>query len=228
MRPPIDRYVDSLARRRRPKPFAPSEEDVAVARIAIELAAAGPDAQEPREAFVEDLRRRLAASESAPQPEPSRPTAGWVPARRRVLGAIAAVTAAGVGGAAAEHALIRPATEPAIEAGTELSPVAGSWQTVAAETDLIEGSVLPFDLGAVSGFVRNVAGAIEAVSGTCTHQGCRLNLRAPEALLACPCHGATFTLAGRPLTHPHNAHPLPPLPHLPVRVDQGHVQILAP
>ena len=58
MKRPIDRYVESLLRRRRPADFVPTEDDIAIARAAIDLAAAAPDAQRPREAFVEDLRDR--------------------------------------------------------------------------------------------------------------------------------------------------------------------------
>ena len=78
MKRPIDRYVDSLVLRRRPKPFAPTEDDVAVARVAVELAAAAPEAQRPREAFVEDLRRRLADQQNVGNTAPEQ-----VPAHRR-------------------------------------------------------------------------------------------------------------------------------------------------
>jgi cytochrome b6-f complex iron-sulfur subunit len=235
MKRSIDRYVDSLARRRRPKPFSPSEEDLAIAQVAIELAAAAPEAQEPREAFVEDLRRRI-GTQVAAETDPDRSIPGrvgqWSTGRRRLFAVAATTAAAGVVGAGADHVLSqRPATaEPGETASGdgELTPIGGAWQTVALETDLDDGGVLPFDLGAVTGFVRRVSGRVHAVSGTCTHQGCRLNLHAPQAQLACPCHGATFTLDGEPLTHPHNVHPLPALPRLAVRVQQGQIQVLAP
>ncbi|MHA6765538.1 Rieske (2Fe-2S) protein [Streptacidiphilus sp. PAMC 29251] len=231
MKRPIDRYVDSLLRRRRPKPFAPSEEDLAVARTAIALAAAGPEAQHPREAFVEDLRRRLAAeaaraSRAAPAgPAPARPAARrWAIGRRRFLAATAVTASAAAG--AAGYALTQSA--PTVPAEAELTPTRGVWQAVAAVGDLPEGAVLPFDLGTVTGFVRHTSGRVQAVSGICTHQGCRLHLDAPRQQLACPCHGATFALSGEPLTHPHSSHDLPALPRLPVRVHQGAVQIYAP
>src|SRR5205807_763326 len=104
----------------------------------------------------------------------------------------------------------------------------GTWQNVASDTDLPEGAVLPFDLGAVTGFVRRVSGRVQAVSGVCTHQGCRLHLDTPGGKLACPCHGATFSLAGAPLTRPHGSSPLPALPRLPVRIEGGQVQVYAP
>ncbi|MFC1431732.1 Rieske (2Fe-2S) protein [Streptacidiphilus sp. N1-3] len=236
MKRPIDRYVDSLLRRRRPRPFAPTEEDLAVARTAIALAAAGPEAQHPREAFVEDLRRRLAAraAEEARSAEeigaaapPSRPrsvTTRWTMGRRRFLAATAVTASAAAG--AAGYALTQQA--PAVPAEAELTPTRGAWQAVAAVGDLPEGAVLPFDLGTVTGFVRRVSGRVQAVSGSCTHQGCRLQLTAPQDRLACPCHGATFALNGEPLTHPHSSHALAALPRLPVRVQEDSVQIYAP
>lgn len=81
-----------------------------------------------------------------------------------------------------------------------------------------------------AGTTRGVgAGAVPgAGSGYAVVVRCRLDLDGTRRQLACPCHGATFTLAGAPLTHPHNSHPLPALPRLPVRVDQGRVQVYAP
>ncbi|MEZ0091881.1 Rieske (2Fe-2S) protein [Streptacidiphilus sp. EB129] len=229
MKRPIDRYVDSLLRRRRPRPFAPTEEDLAVARIAIDLAATGPDAQHPREAFVEDLRRRLAAQSSAPSPAPAPaaapPGRRWSLGRRRFLAATA-MSASAAAGAGAGYALSHQA--PTVPAEAELTPTTGAWQAAATVADLPEGTVLPFDLGTVTGFLRRTSGRVQAVSGICTHQGCRLHLTPPKDQLACPCHGATFTLAGEPLTHPHNNNPLPALPRLPVRVRGNDIQIYAP
>ncbi|NUR32116.1 MAG: Rieske (2Fe-2S) protein [Catenulispora sp.] len=227
MKRPIDGYVDSLLRRRRPKPFAPTEDDLAIARTAIDLAAAVPDAQRPREAFVEDLRRRLAEQAEAPQPAPAPPAAYRPRGRRRFLAATA-LTATGVAAVViGEQAATHPVAGKA-DAEGDLTPDTGSWQTVAQAADLREGEVMPFDLGAVSGFLRRVSGRVQAVSGTCTHQGCRLRLDAPRDRLACPCHGATFTLAGAPLTRPHGSHPLPALPRLAVRIDGEEVQVYAP
>ena len=226
MKRPIDRYVDSLLRRRRPGSFAPTEDDIAVARAAIDLAAAAPDAQRPREVFVEDLRRRIAERQEAPQPAAALPAVQRFRGRRRFLAASALTATGAVAGVAIDQAAGGPAS-PAT-AAPDLTPTAGTWQTVVSDADLAEGAVLSFDLGAVSGFVRRVSGRVQAVSGFCTHQGCRLRLDTPHDQLACPCHGATFTLAGAPLTRPHGGSPLPALPRLAVRVDAGQVQVYAP
>ena len=226
MKRPIDRYVDSLLRRRRPTPFAPNEDDIAIARAAIDLSAAAPDAQRPREAFVDDLRRRLAERQDAPQPTAALPAVHRNRGRRRFLTATALTATGVVTGVAVDQAALSPAS-PAT-ADPDLTPTVGTWQTVVSDTELPEGAVLSFDLGAVSGFVRRVSGRVQAVSGFCTHQGCRLQVDTPHEQLACPCHGATFTLAGAPLKRPHGGPPLPALPRLAVRVEGGQVQVYAP
>lgn len=228
MKRPIDRYVESLLRRRRPAGLAPTEDDLAVARAAIDLAAAASEGQRPREAFVEDLRRRIAEQQEAPQPADALPEAHRIRGRRRFLTATALTATGVVAGVAVDQGLAGPASPALATPDPELTPDIGSWQTVAADADLPEGAVLPFELGAVTGFVRRVSGRVQAVSGICTHQGCRLHLDAPGGRFACPCHGATFSLAGAPLTRPHGNSPLPALPRLPVRIEGGHVQVYAP
>lgn len=245
MKRPIDRYVESLLRRRRPADFVPTEDDIAIARAAIDLAAAAPDAQRPREAFVEDLRRRIAdRQDAAPEPASAAPGPGgsgspasaWSSAAHRIRGRRRFLTAtaltatgvvAGAAGVAVDRAVTGPGT-PAADADQELTPTIGSWQTVASAADLPEGAVLSFDLGAVSGFLRRASGRVQAVSGICTHQGCRLHLDTPGDGFVCPCHGATFSLSGAPLTRPHGSSPLPALPRLPVRIEDGAVQVYAP
>lgn len=237
MRSAVDRYVEGLLRRRRPRPFAPSEDDLAVTRTAIALAAAGPDGLEPDREFVERLRRNLAREAGrgaagtvegpARAAEPARPSRA-VPARRRLLQATALTAGAAAVGAAADHLVTRPAAGHPVGAQGELRPFAGTWQTVAADADLPEGGVLEFDAGSVVGFVRRVSGRVQAVSGICTHQGCRLDLSSTPDQLVCPCHGATFSVSGEPLAYPAAPNfPMEPLPRLAVRVQDGDVQVYA-
>ncbi|MBA3906270.1 MAG: Rieske 2Fe-2S domain-containing protein [Pseudonocardiales bacterium] len=89
---------------------------------------------------------------------------------------------------------------------------------------LPEGGVRAFDLGAVVGFVVRSGGAVAAVSGTCTHQGCRLQLNAPSRQLDCPCHMTVFALDGELVAHQL---PVPPgpLPHIATREVDGSVQV---
>ena len=83
-----------------------------------------------------------------------------------------------------------------------LRPDTGAWQTVARSQDLPEGAVTGFDTGTVTGFVGWTAGGVFAISGVCTHLGCRLALDGPARELRCPCHSATFTLTGTVRSHP--------------------------
>jgi Rieske Fe-S protein len=85
----------------------------------------------------------------------------------------------------------------------------------------------PFDLGSVTGFVRRVDGKPEAISGVCTHQGCRLWFDAPEGTLRCPCHTTSFSPSGKVLTHQLPISPKP-LPTLMVREVNGVIEVFAP
>ena len=85
----------------------------------------------------------------------------------------------------------------------------------------------PFDLGTVVGFVSRTGGALRAVSGVCTHLGCRLALDAPARALNCPWHRASFAIDGELLRYQLRVPP-PALPQLEVRETDGAVQIFAP
>lgn len=232
MRHPVDTYVNRLLRRRRPKPFAPTQDELAVMRTAIDLMAATPEAHGPRPAFVEQLRAQISQQERDEQGAQAPRPAWRTPARRRFLAAGALTAAGAAAGVGADRMVViasgddqnRQPQPPA-----ELTPTAGVWRDVAASADLAEGDVRPFDLGSVNGFMRRTSGHVQAVSGTCTHQGCRLDLAAARDKLSCPCHGATFTVAGVNLTHPRQSSgPLPALPRLPVRELAGRIQVYAP
>lgn len=81
MKRAVDRYVESLLQRRRPKAFVPSEEDLVAARTAIGLLADTPDAYTPSAGFVDGLRRRITALEDEEtQAAPARPAAQPEPA----------------------------------------------------------------------------------------------------------------------------------------------------
>jgi cytochrome b6-f complex iron-sulfur subunit len=148
-----------------------------------------------------------------------------VGARRAFLRAATVAAAAAAAGAGIDHALTTHPTAPP-GAGT-LTPDHGTWHTVTASADLPDGTVLPFTAGPVTGFVERAAGRRRAVSGACTHQGCRLALAAHPARLVCPCHGATFALDGAVLTH-RLPITLAALPRLAVRETGGAVQVYTP
>jgi nitrite reductase/ring-hydroxylating ferredoxin subunit len=220
------RYVDDLLRGRRPKPFAPDDFEAAQIRTAIELRAArqGSDVEAgPRPEFLTDLHHRLAEQMygAPPQPAPKQSTT-----RRQVIVGTSAAAAAAVAAVSIDRAVIGSPNEGTAVAG-ELTPYDGSWQRVAASSDVPDGVMHPFDLGSVVGFVRRVDGKPEAVSGVCTHQGCRLFFDAPDDTLRCPCHTTSFSPSGRVLTHQLPITPKP-LPALMVREVNGVIEVFAP
>jgi cytochrome b6-f complex iron-sulfur subunit len=225
----ITRYVEDLLRSRRPRPFRASADDAAMARIAITLRSARPGSGAPAEEFVTGLHKRLAADLDEPIPgltsgAPGQ-RAGQPGARPRRSFVRAATVAAGAAatGAGIDHLL----TSGPPSAGVAIRPDHGAWQTVLDSADLPDGAVRPFTLEAVFGFVERTGGRLRAVSGVCTHQGCRLMLDAGDTELMCPCHGATFGLGGAVLRH-KLSFPLTALPRLAVREAAGVIQVFAP
>ena len=223
----LRRYVDDLLRGRAPKQFAPDDFEAAQIRTAIELRAAGQGDDAPRHEFLDDLHRRLAEQMTgAPPATPRMQNA----TRRQVIVGTSAAAAAAVAAVSVDRAVIgdHPAEAPPAEAvAGQLTPNAGTWQRVAASSDVPDWRMRAFDLGSVSGFVRRVDGKPQAVSGTCTHQGCRLWFDAPDDRLRCPCHSTSFAPGGEVLTHQLPIAPKP-LPTLMVREVDGAIEVFAP
>lgn len=229
----VRRFVADLLRGRRPRGFRVEDDDEAdQLRAAIMLRAARPGSGAPREEFVTELHRRLAGELAHEDPDqgraPSAPPSAAVDwTRRRLVAAGSIAAGAAAVGAGIDHVLTTPAAAPSGGGGQTLIPNTGVWQTVVASADLPEGGVKGFDLGTVIGFVARSAGRLAAVSGVCTHLGCRLALNAPARRLDCPCHNASFALGGQLLRHQLPIAPAA-LPHLQVREIDGTVQIFAP
>ncbi|MBZ4584990.1 Rieske (2Fe-2S) protein [Mycobacterium avium] len=226
----LRRYVDDLLRGRRPRPFLPDDFEAAQLRTAIELRAARPDsevADAPRPEFLADLHRRLAEQMSG---APTRPRPGRGSTRRQVIVGTSAAATAAVAAVSIDRTVIAgqsgPDRAPQIASGT-LAPNQGSWQRVAASSEVPDGVLRAFDLGAVSGFVRRVDGKVQAISGVCTHQGCKLWFDAPDDTLRCPCHTTSFSPSGQVLTHQLPIEPKP-LPALMVREADGIIEVFAP
>ncbi|HEX7225390.1 MAG TPA: Rieske 2Fe-2S domain-containing protein [Candidatus Limnocylindria bacterium] len=205
----FDGYLDALLGDGRPSPDTVGDRDEAeMARMAAELAATGRAAgAEPDPAFLEQLRRRMRAADagiaSVRTPPPVRESA--VPRGSRVfrltrrealqagLGAAAGLAAGWVGISLRERAESR---DPIADDGP-LVAGDGFWTEVATVADLPAGSAVRFSTTAFDGFVVNDAGEIRALSSVCTHMGCTLQFRPDWHDLRCPCHGASFDLAGR-------------------------------
>ena len=217
----LRRYVDDLLCGRRPRPFDADRFEAAQLRTAIELRAARMGSGAPSEHFLTDLRRRLAAWMPGSRETPDRLGGPHTTRRQVVVAASAAALAGGVAGAATER--VAPdghsrADEPSMQ------PIDGSWQVVAASADVPAGVMHPFDVGSVVGFVRRVNGQPEAISGVCTHQGCRLSFDRPLDQLRCPCHTTSFSPTGQVLSHLLRIAP-DPLPRLDVRELDGSIEV---
>jgi nitrite reductase/ring-hydroxylating ferredoxin subunit len=217
-------FVDALLGNRRPKPFTAEPDDVDAMRAAIELRAAQPGASLPRSEFIADLHHRLA--EELAQPAPGEVEAGRRPVSRRVLvTGTAAAAAAAVLGAVVDHELVTSPSRPAAQ--KELMADSGAWTPVATSADVAAGQVVPFTTNTVAGFVSRTGERLQAVSGTCTHQGCLLALDQAARRLNCPCHRASFATTGEVISH-ELPQPLPPLPTLPAREHDGRIEVYLP
>ena len=223
----VGRFVEKVLRQRRVRRARIDPESDAELRTAILLRSARLGAGSVREEFVTSLHQRL-SSEFAADPAPPAP----VTTRRRRFVQLAATAAAALGvGAGLDHVLTGAATAaPATNdnvVGPTLEPDHANWRTVAFSTDLPEGGVVRFDTGTVVGFIRRANGKVAAVSGICTHLGCKLSLNKPAEQLNCPCHGASFSLTGAVVQH-RLPIPLAPLPDIAVRETGGEVQVFTP
>lgn len=228
----LRRYIDALLGGRRPTPFRPDEFEAAQIRTAIDLRAARLGSDAPRPEFLSDLHRRLSAQMEGGQPTGA--AVGWLTAtRRQVVVGISAAAAAVVATLTADRLLLRGERttshrDERAASGGEMVPNDGSWRPVAASSEVVgDGVMHPFDLGSVMGFVRRVDGRAEAVSGVCTHQGCRLWFDKPADQLRCPCHSTSFSPSGQVLAHQLPIAPAP-LPQLEVREVNGAIEVLIP
>jgi cytochrome b6-f complex iron-sulfur subunit len=221
----LRRYLDDLLRGRRPKPFRPDDFEAAQIRTAIDLQAARLGSDAPRQEFLTDLHRRLAEQQDGTDHPAPKSTA----TRRYVIVGTSAAAAAAVAAVSIDRAAIDggQVADGGNTGSRELTPNSGRWMRVAASADVPDGIMRPFDVGAVIGFVRRVDGKPEAVSGVCTHQGCRLWFDAPDDRLRCPCHSTSFSPVGQVLTHQLPIAPKP-LPTLMVREQGGAIEVFVP
>jgi nitrite reductase/ring-hydroxylating ferredoxin subunit len=221
----LRRYLDDLLRGRRPKPFRPDDFEAAQIRTAIDLQAARLGSDAPRQEFLTDLHRRLAEQQDGTDHPAPKSTA----TRRYVIVGTSAAAAAAVAAVSIDRAAIDggQVADGGNTGSRELTPNSGRWMRVAASADVPDGIMRPFDVGAVIGFVRRVNGKPEAVSGVCTHQGCRLWFDAPDDRLRCPCHSTSFSPVGQVLTHQLPIAPKP-LPTLMVREQGGAIEVFVP
>jgi cytochrome b6-f complex iron-sulfur subunit len=223
----LRRYVEDLVGGGRPRPFRPDDFEAAQIRTAIDLRATRPGRDTPRQEFLADLHQRLAAQVDSNRTIDSSPTLFSATRRQVVVGTSAAAGA--VAGLTADRLLSsvgRPGGISNTAAG-EMVPNQGSWQPVAAGADVPDTAMHSFEHGSLIGFVRRVDGRPQAVSGICTHQGCRLWFDHADDRLRCPCHSTSFSPTGQVMSHQLPITPTP-LPTLEVRERDGAIEVFAP
>jgi Rieske Fe-S protein len=147
--------------------------------------------------------------------------------RRWLLEGAGVAAAAGVAVAIDRTAFAPDQHTGSPSAQQQLVPNTGTWQTVAARSALAQGTISRFDTAGAVGFVTEDSGALLAVSGICTHQGCLLQLNQAAGRLDCPCHRAAFAFSGR-LLFSQLPTPPGPLPRLEVRDHNGQVEVYLP
>jgi nitrite reductase/ring-hydroxylating ferredoxin subunit len=218
--------VEGLLRGQPTERARPDDFEAEQMKTAIELRSARLGSDAPREEFVTDLHRRLAA-ESEEHAAVSHHR--WVPCRRQVVIGTSVAAASAAAGLVVGRNLLAPTETQQGTSPTRgvLAPNAGAWRAVGASADLPEGGALAFDLGTVNGFVHRTDAKLQAVSGVCTHQGCKLWLDGPESRLRCPCHSTSFSLEGTTVTHQMPTAP-PSLPKFQVRETNGVIEVFAP
>ena len=96
---------------------------------------------------------------------------------------------------------------------------------MAAVTQLPEGHAIAVSTGSVDAVVINDGGAISAVSGVCTHLGCRLQPDEAAPKLNCPCHQTAFSWSGKVLYYRLKTAPAN-LPAIRSRVNGGQIELL--
>lgn len=197
--------------------------EVDALRAAIELRVARPGGEAPDEEFVTDLRRRL-ARETTNDTDSSAQHRG-IPRRALLVGAAGAV-AAGVVGAFAESVVTSQSPRAGVATG-DIVPTDGEWLPVAAFSDVAGGQVKRFATATTVGYVTEQGGALSAVSGACTHQGCLLRLNDEAGRLDCPCHRTAFGVDGKVLFSQLETQPAT-LPQIQVRTRDGQVEAFLP
>ena len=223
----VRRFVEGLLRGQSTERARPDDVEAEQMKTAIELRAARLGSDSPSEDFVTDLHRRLAAEMSDDSTPVDHPR--WAPRRRQVVIGGSVVAASAAAGLVVGRNLLAPnvVQQASPSAQEELEPNAGTWRAIGASADLPDGGAMAFDLGSVNGFVHRTDAQLEAVSGVCTHQGCKLWLDAPESRLRCPCHSTSFSLEGETVTHQLPVAPAP-LPKFQVRETNGVIEVFAP
>jgi len=212
----VGRYVDALLRDRRPPRAAVDPDDLEALAAAIELSSARPQAGMPDPRFVERLEGRLREHTDGDFPVHRRVT------RRGLLQAGGLAAAAAAAGVVVDRAAVDHGSNPAAD---ELAVNGGEWHPVVAADALPVGRAMRFSTGKVEGVVVNRGGGrVPRAVGGVHPPGLHPAAQPAAGRLDCPCHSAAFGFTGEVLHH-QQPQPLRPLPRIPIRVRDGHVEV---
>jgi nitrite reductase/ring-hydroxylating ferredoxin subunit len=212
----IDRLVSDLLRGKRLKvgPRDAAERKAILAAVRLAAARQGYPRMSPA------LRRRLASAFAQEQ------SPAWISRRTALLGGLSAAAGAlgGVGlarlGQSASSSVVvhtAPSSEEVID------PRPGRWVDVAALADLPEKQGFRVQAGSVGAYLFRDGGSVTAVSAICSHLPCELDWVAERGVLNCPCHNQAFRPDGDAVS---TIYPLPKLPAVRVKVENGRVLVL--
>lgn len=214
----VARFVDDLLHGRRPRRFETTPEEAEAMVAAAGLAGARVGADLPDRAALDRIHARL--SEALDE----RPVVDRRFSRRAWLQTFGAVAAAAVVGVALDE-VIRNREESVPPGGTAtLLPDNGTWQPVAALSQVAPGHAMQVSTANLDAVIINDSGTVSALSGVCTHLGCKLQPDDGNRKLDCPCHQTSFSWSGKVLYYRLKSAP-PNLPHIPSRINDGQIEL---
>ena len=217
----VARFVDDLLHRRRPRRFAASPEELEAMKAAAGMVSARVGADLPDKAALDPIHNKLSAAlDDSPVLERHF-------TRRMLLRTFGTAAAAMVVGVGLDEVITRQGKSPDEGGGgapTVLMPDAGAWRPVASVTQLPAGHAMTVSTGAVDAVIVNDGGAISAVSGICTHLGCKLQPDDAGRKLDCPCHQTAFGFSGKVLFYRLKVAPAN-LPQIPSRVNGDQIEL---
>jgi nitrite reductase/ring-hydroxylating ferredoxin subunit len=215
----VAQFVEDLLKGRRPRRFEATQEEAEAMSAAAGLAAAHVGADLPDKAALDRIHRRLAERlDDSPAVEGRYSRRVWL----RTFGTAAAAAVLGV---AIDEVVTRTGSgAPVVATDGVLTPDGGQWRPVAAVEKLPAGQAMTVATESVDAIIVNDGGQISAVSGICTHLGCKLQPDNADQRLSCPCHQTAFGFSGKVLYYRLKAAP-PDLPRIQSRVKDGQIEL---
>jgi nitrite reductase/ring-hydroxylating ferredoxin subunit len=214
----VAQFVEDLLKGRRPRRFEATPEEAEAMSAAAGLAAAHVGADLPDKAALDRIHGRLAARLD------DSPVVEGRYSRRVLLRTFGTAAAAAVLGVAIDEVVTRTGGKPIVAADGVLTPDGGQWRAVASVQQLPAGQAMTVSTASVDAVIVNDGGQITAVSGVCTHLGCKLQPDNADQRLSCPCHQTAFAWSGKVLFYRLKSAP-PDLPRIQSRVRDGEIEL---